>query len=661
MLQTHFLQLYAPNSLVLLYRTPDTGNPGHDISEHLAHFPSRRIDLQETQLVGGRVIGRVEQALGPADDNELQHKILTIPYAENRLGSNADAVEFVRVIKECAGNDADPRALQIWTSNSYDELDRLLSEYDPTSKLSVEEHRQAVVAQLLSTLGRTAMQLTAVTATNEEHLAEEPEVYEFYGPAHCHTDGDTENERRNLIDLRYKEVLYKHDITDLFTAELQHITAKLCRGGSSMNRNSETAVYENHLREDCGIDEDAIELIVEDFERVTEQYTENGATSLHMSDGDRFIVEGTIEEDIDASYLPAKLTELAGDIRELFIDGTPLSSEDEEAFTINSFISRQLDIIYGSRGDETARTTRSVCATIYLPIELKKLLPEIQRLLESGSLLSTIHEFLNQQIRSLFDNDRQILQYTQLLRSMIPAIRRGAYMVDNTGLIEYQQTTSAYREADERRYVEEVLAQIIQNMSRDFITSSRRRSPLFRQYFSAVTASTDTRDLKQTIRAAYEARKTNRLTIKMFTALNTLYQARCATLESAPLKQSDGPKTKVLAQPWLRLIKTIDAPELRTLTTGIQALPLQEKERIRTFLSANRPRLYNNIKLGLTEIVQQASARKLSYLRFAFFEDSKTGAPNKPDDMFHLLLKEDRAEIWELLKLRSRLPIPVAA
>ena len=99
MLQTHLLQKYAPNSLALLYRPIDTGSPGHDMSEHISRFKTHRTDIEETQLIGGRVIGHIEHDLGPADESELQHRILTIPYAEKSLDSNPNAVEFVRIVQ----------------------------------------------------------------------------------------------------------------------------------------------------------------------------------------------------------------------------------------------------------------------------------------------------------------------------------------------------------------------------------------------------------------------------------------------------------------------------------------------------------------------------------------------------------------------------------
>ena len=114
-MQTQFLNRFAPNSLYLLFHPADTGNPNYDLNTHLEKFANRsindpknnrkfhtgnitRIDLEETQLIGGRVLGRVEIDLGSPDEAEQQHKILSIPYALKKLGTMDDAKEFVSVI-----------------------------------------------------------------------------------------------------------------------------------------------------------------------------------------------------------------------------------------------------------------------------------------------------------------------------------------------------------------------------------------------------------------------------------------------------------------------------------------------------------------------------------------------------------------------------------
>ena len=788
MLQTHLLEKYAPNSLALLYRPVDTGNPGHDMSEHISRFKTHRTDIEETQLIGGRVIGHIEHDLGPADEAELQHRILTISYAEKRLDSNPDAVEFVRVIKECAG-DTDPRSLQIWASWAYDEIKTGFDNYSEASGISAAEHKARVVTEVLTKLGRMAMELTAVTATSEEQLLAEPEVYEYFGQEHCYTDGDDERERQTLFDLRCRELLDKQDTTDPFTAELRSITNKISRSHASSSRRSEAEVFESYLQDE-GIKEEDLETLVEDFERVTEQYTEDGATSLHMSDGERFIVDGTLEEDIDQDYLPFQVREIVPELRDLFTNGTKVSSDKEDEYTISTFIEHQLDLIYGNRSDREARTVRTTRSIAYLPSELKSLIPEIEQLLSTTRNRNVVRKFIQEQLQARFGHSRH--QVTPLkanqwqtpadkagtkrlrrvincargdkkpsdpidnarstLYRMLPSIAKGTLTIDNAGLVEFEETTSVYSNAEERRYVEEVLNQIIQNMARDFILNSLNRSPRFRGFFQALQAATDTRALIACIQAAYDARKTGKLSIKLFTALSTIYGVKRAELESIPLRRNafeerqfaeealnlivqnmarniarmnpqaspafrsalrtleitsdielltnavrtahesklagnlttkmfealktlyETKRALLESQPFCRepqddrlfTISTcllneasaIPTKQLRKLAIRIHTLPLQERERVRNSLREVRQGLYKRIKDGLAGIVNSASAKKLMYLRFAFYEDRKTGAPNEPHNMVHLLTQEDRAEVWELLKKKSRLPEP---
>ena len=780
MLQTHLLEKYAPNSLALLYRPVDTGNPGHDMSEHISRFKTHRTDIEETQLIGGRVIGHIEHDLGPADEAELQHRILTISYAEKRLDSNPDAVEFVRVIKECAG-DTDSRSLQIWASWAYDEIKTGFDNYSEASGISSAEHKARVVTEVLTKLGRMAMELTAVTATSEEQLLAEPEVYEYFGQEHCYTDGDDERERQMLFDLRCRELLDKQDTTDPFTAELRSITKKISRSHASSSRRSEAEVFESYLQDE-GIKEEDLETLVEDFERVTEQYTEDGATSLHMSDGERFIVDGTLDEDIDQDYLPFQVKEIVPEVRDLFTNGTKVSSENEDEYTISTFIEHQLDRVYGSRSDRAARTVRTTRNIAYLPRELRSLIPEIERLAAPNQNLNVVRKFINDELQRRFSPEYALIgqletKLTQLegsradevrtekaklitfinsfrstLNRMLPSIAKGTLTIDNAGLVEFEEITSVYSNAEVRRYVEEVLNQIIQNMARDFILNSLHRSPRFRGFFQALQAATDTRALIACIQAAYDARKTGKLSIKLFTALSTIYGVKRAELESIPLRRnafeerqfaeetlnlivqnmarniarmnpqaspafrsalrtleitSDielltntvqtahesklagnltpkmfdalntiyETKTALLeSQPFCRepqddrlfTISTcllneassIPTTQLRKLAIRIHTLPLQERERVRNSLREVRQGLYQRIKDGLAGIVNSASAKKLMYLRFAFYEDRKTGAPNEPHNMVHLLTQADRAEVWELLKKKSRLPEP---
>lgn len=791
MLQRQFLQQYAPFSLALLYFPIDTGSPGHDISEHISKFATHRIDLQETQIIGGRVIGHIEHDLGPADDSEMQHRILTIPYAERRLAahqfietndakavpsravraareieSNPNAVEFVRVIKECAGltnkHETDPRSLQVWASWAYDEIQQGLSTYNQASGLSREEHKAAVVTDVLTRLGRWAMELTAVTATTEELLADEPEVYEYFGQAHSYTDGADDEERQTLSDHVYRQVLHTGDTTDPFKAELRSIKDKMSRsGGFSKTRRNSSDEYKAYLQDE-GVTGEDLDSMIEDFERVTEQYTEDGAVSLHMSDGEKFVVDGTIEEDIDLNYLPQQFADIVSEIHDLFTSGVPFTSENEGEFTINRFIQGQLDLVYGSKSDDEYRIVRTIRTTAYLPAELRptvgaiesfaaKTREELEVLPDPKArhthITNDVRRFAEVQLRSQdIDN-----QFKQTIRRMLPAIVKDVLNVQYGRVYEFHQYITIYANAERRRYVEEVLDHILQNMSRDFILSAKRHSKLFRSHARAIEGWTDTRKLIDCIQRAYTDRKAGKLNIKQFTALDTLYQARRAALETKPLVRRvsldrkyrsqkiesitvniarnllRGKNTQATFKSWVTAVddsndpltlrialnlakqsqsqsrltkneldqivalyetkstlldtpsltgelsdnrvlntsatlinetRTIQASELQSLALRLHTLPLQEKERVRNALREAQPVLYEGIKKELAETIISASTAKLMYLRFAFYEDKNTGAPNQPHNKIHLLNEDDRAAAWELLKSRSGLAHP---
>lgn len=597
-MQTQFLRIYAPNSLHLLYHPIDTGSPSHDMSEHISRHSAHRIDIESTQLIGDRVIGRVEQDLGPANEAELQHRILTVPYAEKQLGSNADAVEFVRVIKEavCAGAEPDSRSLQIYASWAYGEIKRRLAEYNSgTHDVSVSEYKAQVISSVLSEIAKMAMQLTAITATKEDRLLDEPEVYEFFGSPH-YSDELNPTQRRELFELRCEQVLDKRDTTDPFTAELRSVCSKLSRAHSTGNVYDEEGQFQSYLRDqaDAGASEENLEALADSHERVTEQYSEGGVVSLHMSDGERFVVDGTLDEDVDETYLPHETADLVAEIRNLFTDG-------EDTQTIGNYIDFRLNQIYGDPANKDSRifrTTRAMTST-------------------------------------------------------------------RKGLVEYTYRVSVYPNREERQYVREVLEQILDNMHRDFMLRSMNRSGAFRGFIRRIEAATETRALIDTIQDAYQARLKGTISIKMFTALNTAYEVKRANLESTPLRETkdvDGrARTFIVATPVIKLAQTLPTRELRTLATAIQALPIQERERVRNILRTERRDLYIRIQEGLLQMINQASARKLMYLRFAFYEDRKTGIPNEPHNMIHLLTAADKAAIWEYLKNASGLAKPMAA
>jgi hypothetical protein len=640
--QTHLLRRYAPNSLHLLFHPKDTGNPNFDFTNHLQQFANRRIDtaiqsvragqrlhptysgnvtridLESHQLIGGKVLGRVEIGLGSADDDENNYKILAVPYAEKQLRNNDDAVEFVRVIKAAvsAGVEADPRSLQIWAAWGYDEIKRRYAEVlrnnpslakraatSTTDAETLADFKRTIIRDVLTEINTLAMELTAITATNEDRLLDEPEVYELFS---FRQEQLTPQERKDLFELRYNELFQNHEPGNPFAAELRAICSKISPAHSAGIVHDEEAQYQSYLSEvsESGkLDDEGLEALQASHERVTEQWTEGGAVSLHMSDSERFVVEGTLEEDVTIEYLPSEARNIAIAIRQSFLEGDKVFSNNPEDDTIDSYIEKALNRIYGDPADKKARLNRTV--------------------------------------------------------------RRVTTTKDQRSPVEYTLTKSVYPNSEEREYCREVLDILIEGMQRDFILRSINRSKLFRAFYNAIENATDVRSLIEVIQDAYQARLAKTINVKMFTTLNTLYAVKRARLESTAVrvtKEVDGQlRTFIPAAPVIDLAKRIPTRELRKLATAMHTLPNQERERISRLIRANRSELYNAILDGLLKIVESASQGKRMYLRFAFYQDRQTGRPNEPHNMIHLLTAADTAIVWKRLIQLSGVAAPIAA
>ena len=642
-MQTHLLRRYAPNSLHVLFHPKDTGNPNFDFTNHLQQFANRRIDsaiqsvragqrlqptysgnltridLESHQLIGGRVLGRVEIGLGSPDDDEHNYKILAVPYAEKQLGNNNDdAVEFVRVIKAAvsAGVEADPRSLQIWAAWGYDEIKRRYAEVlrnnpglakrattSATDAETLAEFKRTIIRDVLTEINTLAMELTAITATNEDRLLDEPEVYELFP---FRREQLTPQERRDLFDLRYSELFHDHEPGNPFATELRAICSKLSPAHASGIVHDEEAQFQSYLTEvsESGkLEDEALEALQASHERVTEQYTEGGVVSLHMSDSERFVVEGTLEEDVTFEYLPSEARDIAHAIRQSFLKGDKVFSNNPEDDTIDSYIEKALDRIYGNPKDKNARVNRTV--------------------------------------------------------------RRVTTIEGQRSPVEKTLTKSVYPNGEEREYCREILDTLIEGMQRDFILRSMNRSKVFRTFYNAIENATDVRSLIEVIQDAFQARLAKTINVKMFTTLNTIYAVKRARLESTAMrvtKEVAGQvRTFIPAVPVIELAKRIPARELRKLATAMHALPNQERERISRLICTNRSELYNAILDGLLKIVESASQGKRMYLRFAFYQDRQTGRPNEPHNMIHLLTAADTAIVWKRLIELSGVAQPLAA
>ena len=267
-----------------------------------------------------------------AIDHSLEVKIAAPEYATRKLGNGEDAAEFIRCLRLIAGQDASALYLQQLASHYYAEANR------------------RPVGDVLKEMGLLALEMSAVTATSEQLELGDGETESV-----SETDGidrfDEDSfallplsERRTRWMEYAARVLGEHERDEsasLFTDEIRSQTRLVYR------RSGQTFAYDEfaeHLSDvSAGTDDDdEFGAYLDSFERVHEQYDEGFAVSLHMTDGERKIACGDLNDDVDTDSLPECARYLANKLQRLYTSGFPLydrgAQEGIEGVTLTAFM-----------------------------------------------------------------------------------------------------------------------------------------------------------------------------------------------------------------------------------------------------------------------------------------------------------------------------------
>lgn len=404
-------------SLRQTFTPANTGSPRQDVYNHLSRLPQlARLDFEE-HTIAGNLIVRIEPDLGSSSEPEKETKIVSVPYAERIFGNTADAVEFVRCVKLIAGEMARARELQTIASYYY------------------KEAKTRPAGDVLKEMGLLALHLSSVTAMEEDRAFGEVSEMEIEAPAYAFSDSETMSlsDKRAGFMRRAADVLDETDIThaDIFALELRaagrHLSHKT--GGFSYDE------FAAHLAEMDGMTETAEEAdaLFLNYESVYEQYDEDHVVSLHMSDGERVIVVGTLDDDIDENLLPEETRHLASEQRRLYLNGTPLEE-------ICELIDAEIDFIYQERVARTMRVLVHVKgATIEVPRTVKLL-----RYAEEREQTRFVLEKLLEQLTADFHS--RACHSNPLYRAFHRRIRRA----QNTGEVA-AAIKEAYGEKDDKR------------------------------------------------------------------------------------------------------------------------------------------------------------------------------------------------------------------
>jgi len=180
-----------------------------------------------------------------------------------------------------------------------------------------------------------------------------------------------------------------------------------------------------------------------------------------------------------------------------------------------------------------------------------------------------------------------------------------------------------------------------------------------------VRTSIDTAEIAGLKKEAWDHKEEGRLSLKLFTALTTQASVRQAALQTQPLREertqtivrgagftmtytfSDRPRKFIVAHQLMTEAKAVGGKTVADFARRLNALPRQERERVRGTLRQENPHFYARVRDGLQTEIERASQKKLGYFRWALYPG------NKPEHPVHALTGDDQAAAWALLRFRS--------
>jgi hypothetical protein len=580
-------------------------------------------------------------------DHSQEVKIAAPEYAARRLGNAEDAAEFIRCLHLIAGHDSSALYLQQLASHYY------------------AEAKRRPVSEVLKEMAMIGFEMAAVTATTEQLEFGNDESPFLVEEAAQLSPADA----RALWDERAAQVLGEDESVERpFDFEMRAQARLVYRKQPQAFKHDE---FSEHLSEVSASTEDdeAFGFYLDSFERVQEQYDEGLAVSLHMTDGERKVACGDLDEDVDDESLPECARHLGEELRRLYTSGFPLhdrgASDGIEGVTLTAIVrdpeTRERvtfpTVVYGidtwmdAAIDEAfgGRVTRTVRRYVWLP-DTKR------------TPLRIVRDTVIQHIVETEIVKRGVMSRTKEIRHFV---QRVGALVSRSRLHEQTETVDVCPNPEERTETREVLEVMLQKLKRDYHTRGLNACAVYRELTTRLEAARDTAEVANLKREAWRHKEAGRLSFKLFTAFNTHAIARQAKLEAGPLCEertyrivqgcgftmtqtiADGPRKVIVAQPVLNMIGCLTGRGVTDFARALHSLPRQEQERVRFSFRERNPQLYARVRDGLTGELERASASKLRYFRWALFPG------NKPEHPVHTLTREDQSAAWEFLKARS--------
>lgn len=609
-----------------IFQPVNTGAPRHDVYQHLARLPqSARIDFEEHTLAGNLIL-RLEPGLGGVNEADEESKITALPYALRFFDHQTDALEFIRCVKLIAGEEARAYNLQVVAAHYYQEL------------------RQRNVAEVLKEMALLALALAAVTATQETLQYESTETLD---PDYTEAEM-TPAARYELWARRTAQVLGESaDESSYFENELRALPRLPAKAAGVVY--DEFTAYLTAQEAECET-LDEIDALYASFEAVAEQYDEDHVVSLHMSDGERVVVVGTLDDDLDEDSLSPEARPLAQQMYELYTHGFPLTDAGPQGdqggvvltsyrfdprtgqregwpvavFGLDTWLDYAVDGLYSERVRRTVRHYRTVLRpdqprrTVTQTVAVPHYAP-VTRSGRSGAraeVRHTLQEFTHE----------------------LPAVE----------LHEYASAIEVCPAAVERAQTRTILETLLGRWQSDCHTRGLHHNALYRALTEKLEAAQDTAIIARLKREAWQHKEQGGLSLKLFTSWLTRAKVRAARLEEKPLREvrfeRGQQRAFIVAQPLRQYIATLTGKNIEAFCRQLHALPRQEQNRLRAAVERENPHFYARVRDGLQTELRKSSPARLRYFSWAFYR------MNKPEHPFHLLTPIDQAAAWTLLK-----------
>lgn len=532
-LSLNTLRQFAPTSSPLLaYRIESTGSPMHDWAKHIAANNLFRRDLEETSLLGGKVV--VRAAIGDETPALERVKILSLTYATRVFGNADDAKEFVR----CVQAIADPQAAQF-------ELEQIASHY-------YRECRNRNVAEVLKEMAFLGMEMTLVTAeANDLEIdGTEKEIGEVKL-----THEDEKRVRQAQKNLPLLPVR-----TPNFDAEMRAIASQLSRISMTKAHYDEFAAYY------LGETGKTLDELDEDYRRFDahEQYTEDGLLGMKMSGSTHTEVVLELDAEITADYLPEAVQPLAKSLQLIFV-GYEIGGK--AARGARHFMAcRKIEYLDNIRAREAFRLNAPFIETA------KPLLTEFAL---SPLSRGEISEWIDFQLDAIYS--REVIRNAR----RIGTLKSGAS-------VEFIVNQTVNPDFDEKQYASQILQILLEQMERDFHLAALRRNEVYQTIYLQIRGANDTAILANTAEIARRAKEEKRLSLKEYTALSTVAKSQFGRLGNA--------RPSVMLYALEKEIQSADSRKIGYLkwamygtnqpAHSVHSLPKQEVQRAWTALKA---------------------------------------------------------------------------